>query len=327
MKKAIMLFPILLLITTMLFSGCLVTSIHPLGNEDDMVFDENLIGAWMDDDEDFWIFTKGEEKSYDLIIAADGEQAKFIARLIKLEDKLFLDISPERLDTGNIIYDVLMFPTHTFLKVSLDDSGLGLVFNDPEWFTDIIDQNDIEVGIDFVVTEDDVITLTATTEQLQVFYLENADRPGFFDLEEDKLIRSTEFESYIKVDAIVKEKLSELSDEDIKLIIIQLEKAGEKEKLEQKQKLINQKNDIEMKNGVERNSSVGYINVKDELKEKLAELNEEEVKTLIEQFEKAGETEKALEQRLLLLQLQSFKQVNFKEKDGQTVYTFPSQKE
>ncbi|MFC1537891.1 hypothetical protein ACFL6H_00575 [Candidatus Latescibacterota bacterium] len=189
MRKSITMF-IPLLIVSMFFSGCLVTSIHPLGNEDDIVFDENLIGAWIDD-EDLWIFTKGEENSYKLILVVDDDNDKneeFIAKLVKLGDKLFLDICPERLDSGNIIYDVLMFPAHTFLRYSLDSTGLSLGFNDPDWFGERIDNN-IDIGIDYVITEDEVITLTAPTEMLQKFYLENADRSGFFDLDDEKLQR------------------------------------------------------------------------------------------------------------------------------------------
>ncbi len=48
--------------TALLYSGCLVTSIHPLGTEDDIVFDENLIGVWYDD-EDSWIFLKKDDVS------------------------------------------------------------------------------------------------------------------------------------------------------------------------------------------------------------------------------------------------------------------------
>ncbi|MFC1540887.1 hypothetical protein ACFL50_00375 [Candidatus Latescibacterota bacterium] len=191
MKKKLLLYPILLAMTAVLFGGCLVTSIHPLGNEDDIVFDENLIGMWDVDDDENWLFTKGENNTYKLIISSDeGSEGivsgEFIAKLVRLSDKYFLDIFPERLDTGSILTDVLMLPTHTFLVYSLEDSELYLGFTDPEWFTSRIDLNE-DIGIDYVITEDEVITLTAPTEELQAFYLKHADDHEFFELDDEKL--------------------------------------------------------------------------------------------------------------------------------------------
>jgi len=196
MKKKLLIFPILLAMTAVLFGGCLVTSVHPLGNEDDIIFDEKLLGAWKEGG-DLWVFTKGEENLYKLFVAVDDEDdtvmKEFNAALFNLGGKLFLDIFPDRLDTGNIIYDILMFPTHTFVLCRLEGDELYLAFNDPEWFGDRIDDN-IEIGIDYVVTDDEVITLTAPTDMLQAFYLENADRPGFFDLDDEPLYRAENFD-------------------------------------------------------------------------------------------------------------------------------------
>jgi hypothetical protein len=173
----------------MLFSGCLVTSIHPLGTDDDIVFDENLIGAWDEGDDGWWIFMKKDYTTYNLNIADGRENGKFSAKLVKLGDKLFLDIYPERLETGNIMEEILLQPTHTFMRYSLVGDELSLGFTDPEWFTKRIDRNE-DIGIDYVVTEDDVITLTASTEELQAFYLKHAGDSEFFDLDDDTLHRS-----------------------------------------------------------------------------------------------------------------------------------------
>lgn len=181
-------FPVIIMIAVF-FSGCLVTSIHPLGNEDDIVFDENLIGTWTDNDDDFWIFSKGEDNAYNMIVYSDDSKGEFIAKLVKLKDKYFLDMCPLRLDTGNAVHDILLLPTHTFLKFTLDDSGLGLEFNDPEWFTERIDRDE-NIGIGYLTSEDEVLILTASTEELQAFYLKHADDDEFFDLEDERLKKS-----------------------------------------------------------------------------------------------------------------------------------------
>ena len=190
MKKNILIYPIMLTMMAVMFGGCLVTSVHPLGNEDEMIFNENLLGAWKEGG-DLWIFTKGEENLFKLFVAVDDDNdtmEEFNAALFRLGDKMFLDIFPDRIDSGNILIDVLMLPVHTFVICRLEGDRLHLGFNDPSWFGDRIDEN-IEVGIDYVVTDDEVITLTAPTEMLQQFYLENADRPGFFDLDDEPLYR------------------------------------------------------------------------------------------------------------------------------------------
>ena len=188
MRKSIIKFITLLLLILVLFPGCLVTSLHPLGGEEDIVFDENLIGTWIDDDGDGWAFSKGEKNTYKLIIFDKENEVEFNAKLVKLGDKLFLDICPERLDTKSI-YDILMLPTHTFMKFSLEDSELSLGLNEPKWFNDRIEQNK-DIGIQYTISDDDIVILTAPTEELRAFYLKHADENDFFDFDKEKLHKS-----------------------------------------------------------------------------------------------------------------------------------------
>ena len=84
-----------------ILGGCLpVMSIHPLYTDEDVVFEEKLLGIWVDDDNDpktTWEFSQVSEKQkkYRLILSDNEDKnGSFDVHLVKLKDRFFLDIYP-----------------------------------------------------------------------------------------------------------------------------------------------------------------------------------------------------------------------------------------
>jgi hypothetical protein len=88
----------------LLLGGCVpILSLHPLYTKEDVVLEKKLPGTWVDDansPETTWEFTRIDEpeNAYRLIFTdEEGKKGSFVAHLLKLEGKLFLDIYPSEL--------------------------------------------------------------------------------------------------------------------------------------------------------------------------------------------------------------------------------------
>src|SRR5210317_731438 len=91
---------IAILITVMLIlsAACYVTSLHPLYNTDDLIFDSALIGKWYDLDVDTvsFDFSKRDSLSYDMVFTDEEEcEGNFTVHLLKIGKHKFLDLFPQ----------------------------------------------------------------------------------------------------------------------------------------------------------------------------------------------------------------------------------------
>ena len=212
-----------------LLGGCIpVISLHPLYNDQDLVFEEKLLGAWVDDPnspEVTWHFSRHmeSEKAYELIFCdKEGNKGLFIAHLVKLHDKPFLDVYPGELpwepqDPNKVQWPYnayFLVPAHTFIKIDflgsllslqnqpqagqdLDtdtlpkvskhyDYALKMRLTDDDAFEKLIEQDPNAVKHESL--KDRGIVLTASTKELQKFVLKYADDNKLF-AEQKLLIR------------------------------------------------------------------------------------------------------------------------------------------
>ena len=163
-----------------LLGGCVpVLSLHPLFNEKDVVFDEKLLGTWVDPNTT-WEFSRIAEpkNAYKLIFSdKEGKKGLFVAHLVKLKDKLFLDACPapwEQQDPNKIewAYNTLfLIPAHTFIKINSIEPQLKMLRTDDEQMREFLkaDPN----AVKHTVLEDKPV-LTASTNELQAFVLKYA---------------------------------------------------------------------------------------------------------------------------------------------------------
>lgn len=170
--------------------GCVpVASLHCLYTDADVVFDEKLLGTWMDDPNDpdtTWQFSRMDDpnNSYKLIFTdEEGRKGSFIARLVKLKNKLFLDVYPSGLpwepeDPNDIDYNTFfLIPAHTFLKVESIEPRLKMSITQEGEMEKLLKEKPDAVEHTSV---EDRLVLTASTKQLQAFVLKYADDERLF---------------------------------------------------------------------------------------------------------------------------------------------------
>ncbi len=192
--------------------GCVpVMSLHPLYTEKDVVFEKNLLGVWVDQQDsqtqketldspdpnspkNTWEFQHPDEKKkeYKLIFAdEEGKKGSFATHLVKLGSRLFLDVYPANFPGGDIEdpnkkdwlpYNAFFFvPAHTFIKIDSIGPELKMRLTDDEEMETLLKED--PNAVKFETLEDDKIVLTASTKELQAFVLKYADDERLFSKE------------------------------------------------------------------------------------------------------------------------------------------------
>jgi len=181
-----------------ILTGCVpVMSLNPLSSEKDAVFEDKLLGTWVDNDSnDTWEFKWPDvsEKAYVLIFShrEDKKELKgsFFARLIKLENKFFFDIYSDdwpigKLEDPNKImwpYNSVFFvPVHTFIKIDSFEPELKFRLTDDDKMKELFDKDPNAVKHEFY--KDNKFVLTASTKELQAFVLKYVDDNRVFSNE------------------------------------------------------------------------------------------------------------------------------------------------
>ena len=177
---------------TVIIGGCVpVISLHPLYTEKDVVLDKKLYGTWVDDSNDSkttWEFRKIDEpkNAYKLIFTdEEGKKGSFVTRLVKLQDKLFMDVYPDALpsdanESSELAWPhnaFFLIPAHTFLKVDSIEPQLKLRIIHESDLERLLKENPDAVEYTFVGER---LVLTASTKKLQEFVLKYADDERVF---------------------------------------------------------------------------------------------------------------------------------------------------
>jgi len=187
-----------------LLGGCVpVMSLHSLFTEEVLVFEENLLGTWVDDsNETTWEFKdpNEQEKTCKLIfVDNEGKKGSFVVHLVKLKNRLFLDVYPKefpckaeeqrhQLVEDKIMltvkvspkwhYNTLFFvPFHSFIKINSIKPQLKIQLTDDEGMGKLLKENPNAIKHEFVEGKP---VLTASTKELQAFVLKYADDSRLF---------------------------------------------------------------------------------------------------------------------------------------------------
>lgn len=188
-----------------LLAGCVpIVSLHPLFTKENIVFDEKLLGTWVKDVNDpevTWAFSRLDpnaaegilepwrdelDKFYRLVITdEEGRSGSFAACLVRLGERLFLDVLPDRfpsdeqdIEKTKLPYNGFFFvPVHTFIRVDAIGARLTLRITDDEQFKDLIAAEPAAVKYEEV---NERLVLTASTRELQAFVGKHAGDERLF---------------------------------------------------------------------------------------------------------------------------------------------------
>ena len=184
MKKHVIIAVILLT----LLGGCIIRSLHPLYTDQDVIFSSDLLGCWSEDDSpEKWEFSKQSENEYKLVYTQHGGgpfsdeediSGTFVAHLLRIDGKMFLDLFPSDSELEQHVFFMPILPVHTFAYVKQIKPTLQISFPDYDWLEKLIANNPKAIRRENV---DDGIILTASTKELQAFWLKHLDTKGAFE--------------------------------------------------------------------------------------------------------------------------------------------------
>jgi hypothetical protein len=178
-----------------LLGGCVpVMSLHPLYTEKDVIFEEKLLGKWVDDPnspETIWQFNRCEEpnNAYSLVFSdEEGQKGSFVAHLVRLKNTLFLDVYPSEppweIEDPNKVElpynSFFLIPVHTFIKINFSGPQLKMRLTNKDEMERLLEDEPNAVKHTFI---EDRLILTAPTKELQKFILKYADDERVFKTE------------------------------------------------------------------------------------------------------------------------------------------------
>lgn len=190
-----------------LLGSCVpVMSLHSLFTEENIVFNEKLLGTWVDDPNSpkgTWEFKrvadsaqkdwelpppKKPEKAYNLLLSnEEGAKGSFFAHLVRLEGRLFLDVFPSQLPCAEldpkqdwVFNTAFLIPGHSFAVIDSIEPQLKIRWTNEDEMEKFLKEQPNALKHELV---EDKIVLTASTDQLQKFVLKYADDKRIFPAE------------------------------------------------------------------------------------------------------------------------------------------------
>ncbi len=186
MKTRIIAVPCALL--SLFIIGCL-PSLHPFYTEDDVFFDEKLIGSFSDgkpesQKDETWQFAKADDNLYQLEISvAKGEPGRIEVvgelqgRLFKLGEHTCLDLAPDfdlLQDNFSGWYSTGFIAGHLIFKVhKIDENGLVMSAPEHDWIGKHLEKNPKALAHR---KENERLALTAPTAELRKFFLKHESK-------------------------------------------------------------------------------------------------------------------------------------------------------
>jgi len=176
-----------------LLGGCIpVLSLHPLYTKENVVFEEKLLGTWVQQDSNnIWEFKHPaeSEKVYELTLYENEiKKGVFVAHLARLNERLFLDVHPDKfpseekdVEEMKLPYNAFFFiPGHSFAVIDSIEPQLKIRWTADDEMEKLLKETPNAVKHELV---EDKVVLTAETSQLQKFVLKYADDKRVFPAE------------------------------------------------------------------------------------------------------------------------------------------------
>lgn len=199
MKTRILIFSVLMIL---LLNGCIVKSLHRFYHEEDVIYDEAILGTWVDEDYTRWVisqytFGKGfmqadsTDNSYLVELYEDSlAPVQFNVHMFEVEGKKYLDFMPLR-DNGDYgLLDMHLVSTHSLAMVDYDKAGnVTISWFAEEWLSSLFEENRVKIAHEVVknpgINTDTFFVLTASTNELQKFIKKYGNRETTADCDKN----------------------------------------------------------------------------------------------------------------------------------------------
>ena len=189
----------LFIILALLFSSCVVKSLHAFYTKDILFYEAKFIGHWNDSENASWtiqafkdVILKENDKQnpselkpdelrlynnykegYVVDFEKDSTKTTFLAMPFKINNQLFLDFTPiedrESDKTNNDLYKMHLVKTHTLAKLDIEsDNTMSIKWLDQDKIESLLNENKIKIKYE-KVSVDETILLTASSEELVKF--------------------------------------------------------------------------------------------------------------------------------------------------------------
>ncbi|MEN8229966.1 MAG: hypothetical protein ABFS38_17530 [Bacteroidota bacterium] len=207
MKRSIV---IIIILTLISMTGCLVSSLHPFFKQKDKYFDPAMVGNWIDEDSCIWtiepdIFKEliwgekktdtvhhvtytesfpGDEKmdsTYSITYYEDhNSKAELTATLFQLNGVSYVDFAPDpdgdHSSSGFTSWHHI--PVHTLARVQCNKESILIYWYGDDWLNELFEQKRIRIKHETIESLDyDRHVLTASTDELQKFIKKYANDP------------------------------------------------------------------------------------------------------------------------------------------------------
>ena len=191
---------IIISVMALVFNACVIKSINPFFTEKDVIFKNEILGSWTDNDSGKWDieqykFSKGWNRGDSLdnsyrVLYTDNEgyKAVFNAHIFKLNTDYYIDFFLLMADNFNDdeVITTHLLPTHSLAKLNLrNNSDIEIKWFNEDWLKQLFNENKIKLSHQIVNSQDENIgefyVLTASTEELQKFIVKYGNEPGAFE--------------------------------------------------------------------------------------------------------------------------------------------------
>jgi hypothetical protein len=162
----------------LLFTSCVVTSVYPFYTDKDLIFEQSLLGDWVDaattnEPADYVRVERLGEKAYSVTAYTSSETNSTEAHLFRLKQQLFLDVFPTNRSLDYV-------PVHQVSKVTAVAPEVQSATLNYDWLSKLLEKK--PEAIRHLVLPDKPgdaqggrLVLTAGTAQLQRFILKHLD--------------------------------------------------------------------------------------------------------------------------------------------------------
>ncbi|NWJ50582.1 MAG: hypothetical protein HXX14_06935 [Bacteroidetes bacterium] len=201
-------FFVLLGLICLILSGCLVKSLHPFYKPSDLVFRQDIIGAYTDQNKGVWKIEGAVNKNFLGVGKSDKQQnyykislldekkrtTTFQGCLFKLDNNYYVDFYLEKGnndDAQTELYSYHVIGVHTVAKVLIGKNSLRIKWYNEKWLSELFEQNKIRLSHE-KIEDNDAVVLTASTNELQQFMRKFANDPKAFQKKDKE--KQDEFE-------------------------------------------------------------------------------------------------------------------------------------